>query len=141
MKGTIYNKVVRPAMLYGQETVATTKRLTAALEVAEMRMLRFSLGHTRLDKIQNEQIRKTAQVTRFMDKAREERLRWFEHVNRRGVEHVTRRMLGMKTPGKRKWGRPNYMAQISIDLKEARVSLEDTHDRDIWRKLICCGNP
>ena len=37
-------------MLYGLETVALTKRQEAEMEVAELKMLRFSLGVTRMDK-------------------------------------------------------------------------------------------
>ncbi|TRY54650.1 hypothetical protein DNTS_031193 [Danionella cerebrum] len=48
-------------MMYGLETVAVRKRQEAEMEVAEMRMLRFSLGVTRMDKIRNEHIRGTAQ--------------------------------------------------------------------------------
>ena len=44
-------------MLYGLETVALTKRQEAEMEVAELKMLRFSLGVTRMDKIRNEYIR------------------------------------------------------------------------------------
>ena len=46
-------------MLYGLETVALTKRQEAEMEVAELKMLRFSLGVTRMDKIRNEYIRGT----------------------------------------------------------------------------------
>ncbi|KAK3574186.1 hypothetical protein QTP86_004411 [Hemibagrus guttatus] len=53
------------------------------LEVAELKMLRFSLGVTRLDRIRNEYIRGTAHVGRLGDKVREARLRWFGHVQRR----------------------------------------------------------
>ena len=62
MKGKLYKVVVRPAMMYGLETIALTKRQEAELEVAEMKMLRFSLGVTRLDKIKNDVIRGTAHV-------------------------------------------------------------------------------
>ena len=41
-------------MLYGLETVALTKRQEAEMEVAELKMLRFSLGVTRIYKIRNE---------------------------------------------------------------------------------------
>ena len=54
VKGKIYKTVVRPAMLYGLETAALTKRHESEIEVAELRMLRFSLGVTRKDKIRNE---------------------------------------------------------------------------------------
>ena len=57
MKGKVYKTVVRPAMLFGLETVSLRKRQEAELEVAEMKMLRFSLGVTRMDRIRNEYIR------------------------------------------------------------------------------------
>ena len=43
-------------MLYGLETVALTTRQEAEMEVAELKMLRLSLGVTRKDKIRNEYI-------------------------------------------------------------------------------------
>ncbi|KAK3559316.1 hypothetical protein QTP86_012722 [Hemibagrus guttatus] len=69
-------------MLYGLETVSLRKRQESELEVAELKMLRFSLGVTRLDRIRNEYIRGTAHVGRLGDKVREARLRWFGHVQR-----------------------------------------------------------
>ncbi|KAK3562622.1 hypothetical protein QTP86_003350 [Hemibagrus guttatus] len=53
IKGKVYRTVVRPAMLYGLETVSLRKRQESELEVAELKMLRFSLGVTRLDRIRN----------------------------------------------------------------------------------------
>ncbi|KAK3558175.1 hypothetical protein QTP86_011873 [Hemibagrus guttatus] len=89
IKGKVYRTVVRPAMLYGLETVSLRKRQESELEVAELKMLRFSLGVTRLDKIRNEYIRGTAHVGRLGDKVREARLRWFGHV------HSVQRILSL----------------------------------------------
>ncbi|KAK3568266.1 hypothetical protein QTP86_002775 [Hemibagrus guttatus] len=83
IKGKVYRTVVRAAMLYGLETVSLRKRQESELEVAELKMLRFSLGVTRLDRVRNEYIRGTAHVGRLGDKVREARLRWFGHVQRR----------------------------------------------------------
>ena len=44
---------------------------TAEMEMAELKMLRFSLGVTRMNKIRNEYIGGTAQVGRFGEKTRE----------------------------------------------------------------------
>ncbi|KAK3512281.1 hypothetical protein QTP70_003189 [Hemibagrus guttatus] len=90
IKGKVYRTVVRPAMLYGLETVSLRKRQESELEVAELKMLRFSLGVTRLDRIRNEYIRGTAHVGRLGDKVREARLRWFGHVQRRdsGIQNT-----------------------------------------------------
>ncbi|KAK3543094.1 hypothetical protein QTP70_010647 [Hemibagrus guttatus] len=106
IKGKVYRTVVRAAMLYGLETVTLRKRQESELEVAELKMLRFSLGVTRLDRIRNEYIRGTAHVGRLGDKVREARLRWFGHVQRRESECIGRRMLDMELPGRRQRGRP-----------------------------------
>ncbi|KAK3512523.1 hypothetical protein QTP70_015648 [Hemibagrus guttatus] len=117
IKGKVYRTVVRPAMLYGLETVSLRKRQESELEVAELKMLRFSLGVTRLDRIRNEYIRGTAHVGRLGDKVREARLRWFGHVQRRESEYIGRRMLDMELPGRRQRGRPKrrYMDVINED--------------------------
>ena len=74
MKEKVYRTVVRPAKLYGLETVALKKRQEAELEVAELKMLRFSLGVTRMDRIKHEFIRETTHV-RCFGEVREARLR------------------------------------------------------------------
>ncbi|KAK3543296.1 hypothetical protein QTP70_014041 [Hemibagrus guttatus] len=132
IKGKVYRTVVRPAMLYGLETVSLRKRQESELEVAELKMLRFSLGVTRLDRIRNEYIRGTAHVGRLGDKVREARLRWFGHVQRRESEYIGRRMLDMELPGRRQRGRPKrrYMDGINEDMKLVGASVEDAEDRD-----------
>ena len=59
IKGNVYRIMVRPALMYGAETWALKKAQVKKLEVAEMRMLRWMCGVTKLDKIRNERIRGT----------------------------------------------------------------------------------
>ena len=106
VKGKVYSSVVRPAMVYGLETVAVTKKQVEEMEVAEIKMLRFAMGVTRKDKIRNEHIRSTVMVERLEMKMREGRLRWYGHVMRRDQEYVGRKMMEMELPGKRRRGRP-----------------------------------
>ncbi|KAK3524371.1 hypothetical protein QTP70_028025, partial [Hemibagrus guttatus] len=138
IKGKVYRTVVRPAMLYGLETVSLKKRQESELEVAELKMLRFSLGVTRLDRIRNEYIRGTAHVGHLGNKVREARLRWFGHVQRRESEYIGRRMLDMELPGRRQRGRPKrrYMDGINEDMKLVGARVEDAEDRDRWREMI-----
>ncbi|XP_070031783.1 uncharacterized protein [Nicotiana tomentosiformis] len=56
------------------------------IKVAEMRMLRWMCGHTRLDKIRNEDIRVKVGVAPMEYKMQEARLRWFGHVRRRSLD-------------------------------------------------------
>ncbi|KAK3570621.1 hypothetical protein QTP86_023816, partial [Hemibagrus guttatus] len=141
IKGKVYRTVVRPAMLYGLETVSLRKRQESELEVAELKMLRFSLGVTRLDRIRNEYIRGTAHVGCLGDKVREARLRWFGHVQRRESEYIGRRMLDMELPGRRQRGRPKrrYMDGINEDMKLVGASVEDAEDRDrtVVKQIEC----
>ena len=76
------------------------------MEVAELKMLRFSLGVTRMDKIRNEYMRGTAQVGRLGGKTREARPRRYGHLRRKDDGYSGRRMLRMELPGKTKWRRP-----------------------------------
>ena len=142
MKGKVFKTVVKPAMLFGLETVALKKRQEAELEVAELKMLRFSLGVTRMDRIRNEYIRGTAHVRCFGDKVREARLRWFGHVQRRNCEYIGRRMLRLELPGRRSRGRPKrrFMDVVREDMKLVGVSEEDAEDRVRWRHMIHCGD-
>ena len=145
VKGKLYRVAlaVRPAILYGLETVALTKRQEAEMEVAELKMLRFSLGVTRMDKIRNEYIRGTAQVVRFGEKTREARLRWYGRVLRKDDGYIGRRVLRMELPGKMKRGRPKrrFMDVVKDDMAEVEVTEEDTEDRNNWRWKIRCGDP
>ena len=83
VKGKMYKSVVRPAMLYGMETVAVTERQMGKMEVAELKMVRWALGVTRKDKIRNEYMRGTAKIAKLGDKLRNARLRWYGHVKKR----------------------------------------------------------
>ena len=108
--------------MYWLETVALTKRQEAEMEVAELKMLRFSLGVTRIDKIRNVYIRGTAHVGQCGEKTREARLRWYGHILRKDDGYIVRMMLRMELPGKRKRGRP----------KKEQLEMENP----LWRPLM-----
>ena len=76
VKGKVYNFkiVVRLAMVYGAETWAMKKAQEKKLDVAEMRMLRWMSGVTKLDRIRNERIRGTMKVGEMSKKVQESRL-------------------------------------------------------------------
>ena len=75
VKGKVYKTVVRPAMMYGAETWAVKKAQEKKLDVAEMRMLRWMSGVTKLDRIRNERIRGTTKVGEISKKVQESRLK------------------------------------------------------------------
>ncbi|KAK3567625.1 hypothetical protein QTP86_020275 [Hemibagrus guttatus] len=154
IKGKVYRTVVRAAMLYGLETESLRKRQESELEVAELKMLRFSLGVTRLDRIRNKYIRGTAHVGRLGDKVREARLRWFGHVQRRETlpegprgtprpaeRQSLQRVLGLPWASPR-WGMPGTPPQGHVlghpkqMPKPPQLSPFDVEEQRLYSELL-----
>ena len=142
VKGRMYKTMVRPAMMYGMEAKAVTGGQERKMEVAEMKMLRFSLGKTRLDRVRNETVRETLKVGELGGKLREARLRWYGHVHRREEDYVGQRTSKMVI-GKRGRGRPRrrWKDYIKEDMAAVNVVEGDALDRREWRRKIHAGDP
>ena len=145
LKGKFYRTAIRPAMLYGSECWATKYENEQKMRVAEMRMLRWMCGHTRLDRIRNEKIREKVGVAPIDEKMRESRLRWFGHVCRRPMDAPVRRIETMEltTQIKRGRGRPKktWKETIKNDLKYLQLNKEMCNDRTRWRQMIHIADP
>nr|XP_043639669.1 uncharacterized protein LOC122610774 [Erigeron canadensis] len=100
LKGKFYRVDIRPAMLYGSECWAMTKAQAARVEVAEMRMLRWTCGKTLPDRIPTGVFRAELEVGTIINKLREERLRWFGHVRRRDETAPLRRAESINVDGR-----------------------------------------
>ncbi|VFQ64955.1 unnamed protein product [Cuscuta campestris] len=139
MKGKFYRSVVRPAMLYGAECWAVKKTHVRRLHAAEMRMLRWMCGKTRLDRISNEVIRRQVGMAPVEDKLQEARLRWFGHVRRRDADAPVRRCERITVfGGSRGRGRPkkNWKEVIRQDLGLLTLTEDMALDRNLWRTRI-----
>ena len=105
----VYKTVIRPVLLYGSETWAMQRKEEGALERTEMRMLRWILGISLMERIESEDIRKRAGICKITNKARENRMRWFGHVVRRDEDDWIRKAKEMAVEGRRSRGRQNTM--------------------------------
>ncbi|XP_070003183.1 uncharacterized protein [Nicotiana sylvestris] len=131
--------MVRPAMMYGAECWPVKNSNTQKMRVAEMRMLRWMCGHTRMDKIRNDDIREKVHVAPIEDKMWEARLRWFGHVQRRSPDVPVRRCERLEVEGNRRGrGRPKkYWGEvIRHDMARLQISEDMTLDRKLWRSSI-----
>jgi hypothetical protein len=91
-------------MLYEVECWPTKRRHVQQLSVAEMRMLRWICGHTRRDRIWNDDIRERLGVAPVEEKLVQHRLRWFGHMQQRPVEAPIRNEV-IRRIGNNKRGR------------------------------------
>ena len=139
----MYKSIVRPAMLYGKETVEVTERQVEKMNVAELKMVRWALGVTRKGEIRNKYVRGTAKIAKLGDKLRNARLRWYGHVKRREEGYEGKRMMEMAVPGRRKRGRPRrrWMDLGREDMERVGAKKGGEDDRVKWKILSRCGDP
>ena len=103
-----------------------------------MRMLRWICGHTLMDRIRNQEFKDKQGVASISRKMRENRLRWFGHVQKKTFAAPVRRVESIIVEGKRGRGRPRrtWDEQIRVDLHELNLSEGLTRDRGSWRRHI-----
>ena len=82
-KGIIYTTCIRPAMLYGSETWPTKIEDIRKMQRSEMRMLRWMTGVSLSERKSNECVRNMLAIDDIGEVMRQNRLRWFGHVERR----------------------------------------------------------
>ena len=144
LKGRFYRTAIRPAMLYGAECWPTKRQHVQRLSVAEMRMLRWMCGHTRKDRVRNDDIRDRVGVAPIEEKLVQHRLRWFGHIQRRPSEApVHSGRIKRADNVKRGRGRPNLTWEESVkrDLKDWNITKELAMDRDAWKLAIHVPEP
>ena len=120
VKGKIYTVAVRPAMVFGLETLAYTKKAKRSIGNSQNEHTKiFSFEVTRLDKIRNTRIKAKAHTDK---KLRQSRLRRYGHIMRREEDCVEKKILEMEPPGKRR-RRParRYMNGIKEDMEKEGI--------------------
>ena len=138
LKSKLYKTVVRPAMVYGSECWALRKQEEQRLHTTEMKMLRWSQGKTRKDRIMNETIRGIARVTPIKSVLAQKRLSWYGHVMRREETHITRSTLNMTVMGTRPRGRPKmrWLDRLKSDMRIYSINPEMATDREHWAVMV-----
>jgi hypothetical protein len=131
-------------MMYGAECWATKGQHVQKMSVAEMRMLRWICGHTRKDRIRNNDIMDKLGVAPIQEKLVQHRLRWFGHIQRRPPEAPVRSVILSRPENTRSGrGRPRltWEETIKINLKEWNISKEFVLDRSAWKMTIHVREP
>ena len=102
------------------------------------RMLRWMCSKTMKDRIRNHVFREKLGIAPLSAKMRENKLRWFGHMQRKTHDAPVRRTECIIVEGKKNRGKPRrtWEEQIISDLHELHLSMDLTRDRASWRRLI-----
>jgi hypothetical protein len=102
-------------------------------------MLRWICGHTRRDRVRNDDMRERLGVAP-VEKLVQHRLRWFGHIQRRPAEAPIRNGVIRRTGNKKRGrGRPNLTWEESVkrDLKDWCITKELALDRRVEASNSC----
>ncbi|GJS04988.1 hypothetical protein Tco_0321496 [Tanacetum coccineum] len=132
LKGKFYRVAIKPAMLYGSECWPITKAQENRVEVAKLRMLRWTCGKSTVDIIPNGVFRAELEVDSIIDKMRKGRLRWLGHLKRRPQTSPVKKVEALLVDGSRRRGRPTLRWEdiLKQDMKELCLSEDMTSDRN-----------
>ena len=64
------------------------------------------MGKTRKDHVRNQIIQEDAKVCQMSTVLRQKRLNWYGHIRRREEDNISRKIMDMVVPSKRRRGRP-----------------------------------
>jgi len=119
LKVLLYKTIIKPTLIYGNETWPITQRQGQRIGATEIRMLRHIHGINWEDQVRNEDIRSEAKVKPVSRHMRKKKLEWYGHVQKRDSEENIRYVTELKIMGKRKRGRPKrrWMDMIGDDMK------------------------
>ena len=142
-KKALYESIIVPTVLYGGETWGLREAERKRLDVMEMKCLRSMCGVTRLDRLENVEVRRRVGVDRTMRVKAEERvLSWFGHMERMSGERLTKRVYKSEVGGARRRGRPpkGWMSAVEDALKERRMTVRNARvvcqSRSEWRAVV-----
>ena len=138
LKVKIYSTVIRPVLMYGSETWALRRKEEAKLERTEMRMLRWIMGISLLERLENDDIRRMAGLVKITEVIRESRLRWYGHVLRMDGEERVKKAWEEPVRGRRSRGRQRirWRDKVKDDMERRGLVEEDAFDRNNWRRSI-----
>ncbi|EYB83101.1 hypothetical protein Y032_0342g3016 [Ancylostoma ceylanicum] len=125
LKSKIYRTVLRSVVLYGAECWPTTLKHEQTLHAMEMRMLRWTQGLTRLDRVRNDDVRAMFGVAPIVAKM------------------LTKSAMNITVEGRRPRGRPKtrWLDRIEEDMRLLKLTDEDAFNQGKWRNHTKNADP
>jgi len=102
----LYRTLVRPVLLYGNETWTVKTRDARRITAAEIKYMRRTAGYTWTDYKTNAQIANELKITLILDKLLEYKRSWIKHVNIMPRNRLPRVMKPYSPTGRTNHGRP-----------------------------------
>ena len=122
-KKCLNERVIVPTALYGAEAWGMGSAERRKVNILEMKCLRSLVGVSRLDRVRNEEVRRTAGIERELANRADQRvLTWFGHLERMDEYRMIRKVLMAEVSGGRVRGRPKlgWMDGVKVALRQQK---------------------
>jgi len=110
----------------------------AALQRAELRMVRWMCGVQLKDRLPSKELRERLGIDDIALVLQQNRLRWYGHVLRKEDDDWVKKCMQYEVEGPRPRGRPKrtWREVAREDCQARKLNKEDATDRCKWRKMI-----
>ncbi len=140
LKGKLHTTDVRPALAYGSQAWTMHKKYESAMNAADMKMQRMSVGVTERDKLRSTRIRASLHVKEsIVEKIENDRLNWYCHIQRRDPENPVKKAMAVNVPAtqSRTRGRPKHSFLRQMQKRQQQLGLDDhtIQDRQACRRV------
>ena len=95
-------------------------------------------GNTRKDHVRNQSIQEDAKVCQMSTFLRQKRLNLYGHIRRRDEENLSRKIMDMVVPGKRRGGR-RWIDNNREDMSKCELTAALTENRQYWKMMVKTG--
>ena len=102
----VFNAMVVPTLIYGCETWTMQRRHESKLQASEMMFLRRVEGVSRLDRVRNEDVRRSLGQEAVVDMVKEKQRRWKVKMEEMNTDRLVKQVYEEEMTGKRPRGRP-----------------------------------
>ena len=111
----VFNAMVVPTLIYGCENWTMQRRHESKLQASEMMFLRRVEGVSRLDRVRNEDVRRSLGQEAVVDMVKEKQRRWKVKMEEMNADRLVKQVYEEEMTGKRPRGRQRSGGQIILN--------------------------
>jgi len=128
-------------MLHGSETWAVRKENEAALQRAEMRMVRWMCNDKVKYRVPSKELTERLGIDDIILMLQQNRLQWYGHVLQKEDNDWVKKCMEYEVEGSKSRERPKrtWREVVQKDCQARNLNREDAMDHGRWKKLIKTG--